>query len=364
MIAHPSTDNLVAGVADVLLYVAVLSPLFWAPPLIRDGRHLARVLAVVLACNGLNAVVGILQVYDPASWMPPELSRIQTGSATFETLYYVGPDGQPIMRPPGLFDNPGAVCGPGMMAALFGLVFVGARQSALGTALGGALALAGVAAIFLSYVRTAFAIFVVMILAYVWALLSQRRATRAVGLLGAGALVVAGALSFAVSLGGEGIVDRFTTLFADDPVTVYYEGLRGQQLEWAFSNYLFEYPFGAGLARWGMVNYYFGDHTTSIWAELQPSAWILDGGVVLLVAYSLALIATALEVLRVVRQRDEALREWAPAVFAVTLGTIVLVFGFTPFTNQVGLQFWFLIAALHGAAAQRPADADAHARPR
>jgi nitric oxide reductase activation protein len=113
-----------------------------------------------------------------------------------------------------------------------------------------------------------------------------------------------------------------------------------------------------------MVNYYFGDHTTSIWAELQPSAWILDGGVVLLVAYSLALIATALEVLRVVRQRDEALREWAPAVFAVTLGTIVLVFGFTPFTNQVGLQFWFLIAALHGAAAQRPADADAHARPR
>jgi hypothetical protein len=204
-------------------------------------------------------------------------------------------------------------------------------------------------AIFLSYVRTALAIFVVMAIVYAWGLASQRRHGKALLLGGAGAVVMLGALGAAVTLGGDSIVDRFLTLFTDDPVTVYYEGLRGQQLEWAFSNYLAEYPLGAGLARWGMINYYFGNPSESIWAELQPSAWILDGGVVVLSAYFLALIVTARAAFRSVKRDDPELREWAAAIFAITLGTIVLVFGYTPFNNQVGLQFWFLIGALHGA---------------
>jgi hypothetical protein len=31
---------------------------------------------------------------------------------------YIGPNGEAIVRPPGLFDTPGAVCGAGTIAAL------------------------------------------------------------------------------------------------------------------------------------------------------------------------------------------------------------------------------------------------------
>ena len=54
--------------------------------------------------------------------------------------------------------------------------------------------------------------------------------------------------------------------------------------------------------------------------------------------------------LRLVRRLPGAEdRAWAAAVIAVNAGTMALVFSFVPFTTQVGLQFWFLEGALHGA---------------
>jgi hypothetical protein len=47
---------------------------------------------------------------------------------------------------------------------------------------------------------------------------------------------------------------------------------------------------------------------------------------------------------------SDSLRSCAALVFAVNAGTIALVFGFTPYTTQVGMQFWFLTGALHGLA--------------
>ena len=55
--------------------------MLWAPVLVRTADQLARVMAVLLVCNGVNAAVGVLQVYDPARWMPQELSRIVTESS-------------------------------------------------------------------------------------------------------------------------------------------------------------------------------------------------------------------------------------------------------------------------------------------
>jgi len=37
-------------------------------------------------------------------------------------------------------------------------------------------------------------------------------------------------------------------------------------------------------------------------------------------------------------------------IFAANAGVLALVFGFTPFTTQVGLQYWFLAGVLHGVA--------------
>jgi len=176
----------------------------------------------------------------------------------------------------------------------------------------------------------------------------EKRAA-AFGLLSVGTLV----LAFLVSsfVGGESIAKRFTTLLAEDPRSLYVAS-RGQQLSDSVGALAAEYPLGAGLARWGMMNGYFGDpgnlDAAPMWAEIMPVAWVIDGGLVLMGLYSAALVATLRHQWRLVRQEDDE-SGWTAAVVAVNVGTLALVFSFVPFVTQVGLQFWFLEGALHGA---------------
>ena len=124
MFFHPQTTSAYVGLAQFVLYLSVMAPIFWAGTFVRTPEHLARLMALLLICNGLNALVGVLQVYDPGRWMPPEMSRLMSESLYgLGSVSYRGPDGTMIVRPPGLFDTPGAVAGPGMYAALLGLVF-------------------------------------------------------------------------------------------------------------------------------------------------------------------------------------------------------------------------------------------------
>src|SRR5713226_1876668 len=154
MLLHPTTNTLKAGLAQIVLYLAVLAPVFWAPALVRGPRHLARLLVLLFVCNGANSIVGILQVYNPAVWMPEELSRIVTNSPYgLDAVSYIGPEGRRIIRPPGLFDAPGAVCAPAMITVLLGLFFSVSANGMVKRVLAGALAIAGLAAIYLSHVR-------------------------------------------------------------------------------------------------------------------------------------------------------------------------------------------------------------------
>jgi hypothetical protein len=358
MVVHPLTNNLTAGIAHVMLYLAVCAPVFWAPALVRDRVQVERLLWLLLLCNGLNSVVGVLQVYDPAQWMPDEFSRQVVNSRYgLQTLTYIGPNGERIVRPPGLFDSPGAVAGPAMLATLLGVVFCVGRYPLWRKAIGAALAFAGVAAIYLSLVRTSLLIVAGMVIVYVVALMRQRRGAGALGGLALGAVIVTGALSFSVDIGGSAVSGRVATLFEADPITVYYSTARGEALEAAFSVLASEYPLGAGLGRWGMIHQYFRDASNfesyGLFAELQPNAWIIDGGLVLLGLYSVALCVSALREYQIVKSRVAA-ASIAAAVFAANAGTIALAFGFTPFTTQVGLQYWFLVGILHGLHHQRP----------
>jgi hypothetical protein len=107
MFFHPLTSSTFAGLAQFVLYLSVIAPIFWAGTFVRTPERLARLMALLLICNGINAVVGVLQVYDPARWMPPEMSRVMTESIYgLGTVTYRGPDGRMIVRPPGLFDTP------------------------------------------------------------------------------------------------------------------------------------------------------------------------------------------------------------------------------------------------------------------
>ena len=219
------------------------------------------------------------------------------------------------------------------------------------------MAFAGVSVIYLSHVRISLVVAIAMMTAYVGMLLVQKQTKRVAGFVTLAAALVAGGLLIATSLGGQSITDRFSTLVDSDPRELYYQS-RGKSVEYAFNNLLVNYPLGAGLARWGMMRFYFGNpgklDSTELFAEVQPNAWILDGGVFLLVLYSIALGVTALYDVRLIRAlEDRSDRLWASAVMAANFGTLALIFTFVPFGTAAGLQFWFLEGALHGAFAHR-----------
>ena len=352
MIFHPGTASLMAGVAQTTLYFAVLCPVFWAPSWVDRRRQLVRILAILLVCNGINSIVGVMQVYDPARWMPRELSSVLTREQ-LDAAKYLGPDGRLILRPPGLFDTPGAVCGPGTIAALLGLIFALEPLAWWKRAVALLLSFAGIAAIYLSHVRTNLVVLLGMMAVYAGILATRQMKTRAANFTALAAGVLIFGLSGATFLGGDSVHDRFSTLFEENPRQLYYAN-RGQQVEFAFTNLISDYPLGAGLARWGMMRGYFGDtphfDSPELWAEVQPNGWILDGGIFLLGFYAIALVVTARYewiLVRSLHDRDDKL--WAAAVAATNLGTLALLFTFVPFVTQVGLQYWFLEGALHGA---------------
>jgi hypothetical protein len=355
MILHPDTDNLLAGVGQIVLYVAVFCPIFWVPALVSSRRQLIRVLAILLVCNGINSVVGVLQVYDPDRWMPAEFSStFMFNRDMLQGSTYIGPNGRRIIRPPGLFDTPGAVCGAGTVAALLGLIFALEKVAWWKRAVALGLSAGGMAAVYLSHVRASAVVGAGMLVTYLLMLLLQQQRKRATGFVGLAVTLIMLAFSTATLLGGDSIRGRFMSLFESNPKDLYYES-RGAQLESAFNDLLVEFPLGAGLARWGVMSNYAGSSgTPSMWAEIQPAAWILDGGIFLLGLYSVALLATLGWELRLVRRlSDSSDRVWAAAIVAANIGTLALVATFVPFTTQVGLQFWFLEGILHGAMATK-----------
>jgi hypothetical protein len=292
--------------------------------------------------------------------MPEELSRVVSASPYgLDAVSYLGPDGRRIIRPPGLFDSPGAVCGPAMITVLLGLFFTVRSSGLLKKLLASALAMAGLAAIYLSHVRSSLIVVTVMVLVLSGLLMFNRKqkakGTLLIGLYG---LLIMAAFFVAVGLGGQSVRERFTSLLESDPLELFYAS-RGEQLEYGFRTLLAEYPFGAGLGRWGMINVHFADpynfKSSPIWAEVQPNAWILDGGVILLALYGIALaLNTRANVGLVLRAATPDRRLLTLAVLAANLGTLALIFSFTPFTSQIGMQYWLLSGALQGAMALKP----------
>src|SRR5262245_59732024 len=358
-LAHPLTSGLESGLAQIGLYFAILCPIYCVSTYVTTRRHRFRIVLLLLVCNGINSIVGVLQVYNPERWMPRELSNIYQGNTDFlMAASYLGPGGRMIVRPPGLFDTPGAVCSAGTIAALFGLILALEPLAAWKRGLALAMAVAGISAIYLRHVRVSLVVTVGMMAAYVLMLSAQKHTRRVAGFTALAVALVLGGLSFATILGGESVAERFSSLVAEDPRELYYRS-RGQSVEYAFNNLIVEYPLGAGLARWGMMSFYFSGprdaDVPAVFAEVQPSAWLLDGGIFLLLFYGLALTVTAVNDVKLVRTLASSEdRLWAAAVIAANFGTLALVFSFVPFGTAAGMQFWFLEGALHGAMAGRP----------
>ena len=357
---HPTTNSPISGTAQAVLYLAILAPLFWVPRLQIDLAIFRRVVLILWGFHTISAAVGILQVYFPGQFQPSlSTALLAQGEVYVESLQMTTASGQQVFRPMGLTDHPGGAAVAGFNAVLFGMGFLLIRSQPwmkLGAV--GSMAV-GLAAIYLSQVRSTLVLTIVCVLVFAAALAVRGRMNKVAVLLPAVVGVAVLSFAWAVALGGASVLSRLATLTEDSPTEVYQSN-RGHFLTYTFNYLLPEYPLGAGLGRWGMMNTYFGDNSDPdravMWVEIQWTGWLLDGGAPLILAYVAALLAAVWTMWRISGMRNsaingEGLSVWGALLFAYNIGVIAVTFNYPIFTGTGGMEFWMLNAALFTAAA-------------
>jgi hypothetical protein len=360
-VVHPSTNSLLSGAAQAAMYVAILGPLFWAPRLVVTHREMQRLIFVLWLISTASCTVGLLQVYEPDRF-PMVISPIYRTSQA-EGLMFKNAFGERVNRPTGLTDVPGGVSSSGLYAVVFAAAIFATTSSAIVTLALVTSMTIGFAAIALSQVRAVFVVVLICVAAML-ALLFKRtgnpilgRSVDANGLRRRlGLLIVAFtfSLSFGVlsgfTLGGKAVSDRLFTLTEKPASDVYYNN-RGIFLADAVNRLLPEYPLGAGLGRWGMPRSYFGDESNldspPIWVEIQWQAWLIDGGVPLILAYVFAIcLAVRFAYRTTLKHLDVKTAMWGALLCADAFGVIAVCFDYPFFMSQGAMDFWLLNGAL------------------
>jgi hypothetical protein len=348
---HP-TSLLEAGIAQCVFQAAIAAPMFWAWKAVGNPQRLRQLLWVAFALNTAGAVMGVLQVYYPDRFMPPQFSSLGMRLNEFyvQSLTYIGPDGTRIVRPPGLSDQPGGAATTGALAVVLGvgLSLTARRPSLIAVTLGSAAV--GLAAIYLTQVRSLLLMSMGALAVYA-VVLFRRGQVRVAGRIAiTAAVLVVGSFIWARSLGGESVEERYLGITREGAVRSYQEN-RGGFVAQTFGELLDEYPFGAGVGRWGMMNVYFGDPASQVHVEIQITGWLLDGGMPMWFLYGGAIVVALLGVYRLTQQRlSREVAELATIVFGIQV--LIVGFGWAGpvFNTQLGLLFWFLTSALYGAA--------------
>ncbi|MBN1209559.1 MAG: hypothetical protein JXB05_32215 [Myxococcaceae bacterium] len=352
---HPQTSSVLAGAAQLGIQLSILAPLFWVTRLRVDAAAFRRTMAALFLFNAASAGVGVLQVLFPGSFQPALSSIVENlGEAYTRSLQFETAAGERVFRPFGLTDTPGGAATGAFYAVLLGAGFLISSRRGLVKLLSVGGILVGCVSLYLCQVRAIAVMLVVCLLAIALVLLLSGRLLRLVWLMAVvGGLTVVG-VGWAVTFGGEATMARWNSLFARDAGEVYYSN-RGYFLEGTLEYFLPEYPLGAGLGRYGMANAYFGDNSDPsrppLWTEIQWTAWVLDGGVLVMVLYPLAVVLTTLWALRLALSRREQgeFWLWGCIIFAYDLGALSLTFSYPFFMGQAGMEFWLLNAALFGA---------------
>jgi hypothetical protein len=372
---HWDTSSPAAGLAQAGLYIAVLSPACWAPRLMTDPRRVARLMTILLVCNGASALVGLGQVFRPATFNPPVIPGVTDmpeESISVQAATFTDQHGRKIIRPCGLSDMVGNAAGAGATAALIGLAWVLRPIGTKKRLICAALAFFGVAVIYYSQVRMVFMMLLICLVVLVALFMAQRNFGYATTLATLGGLMVVGALSWVMATSGRVVVEKFIGLASND-IAKTYETSRGQFVSYALNVLIWDYPVGSGLGRWGTINGLLGDRSRgSLWVEVMINAWIIDGGIPLLVLYNIAAVLALINTLRIaLRCRDREVAFWAAVVFASQLSILATCFSYVTFVTATGMQFWFLSAVIHGAdyrirlaARRRPSPTSAPPPPR
>jgi len=363
---HPNTNTLMAGCAQIGMYLAILAPLFWVPRLKIDAPTVRRVLMIIWIFQTVSAAVGILQVYYPGRFEPSLATVVLSAPRGYlRALQFRNAFGETTWRAMGLTDTPGGAANAGFYASLLGTAFMLTFRTSRQRIFAAGTIVIGLVAIYLSNNRASLIVLGICELG-IAGMIAMRRSLLAIRpewrKREAGnlprlliALAIAGMLSFswALAVGGGSIAERFATLVADQPVEVYSKN-RGHVIEGTIENLLPMYPFGAGIGRWGMMNSYFGDNSNpdsaEIWVEEQWTGWLLDGGLPLVIAYALTVflaMRTAFKIALSPVEPDLAI--FAAIICAYDVGAFAATFGYSYFGSENGLEFWLLNAALFAA---------------
>ncbi len=347
---NPGQPSVVAAVAQATLYLATLAPLSWASSRPIDRVGFRRIVLVLWAYNALSAAVGVLQVYFPGAF-EAQMSAVMTekGDAYIGSLVVTLASGSHVLRPMGLTDFPGGAASGGLYAILFGvgLVFTERKWWLRSVAVAGMVL--GLFVIYLTHIRVTFLMagVGVVVIAAAFARRGDLKRVSTLVLVALGVAVVGTLWAFAI--GGEETAERFGSLFESHPTDVYSDN-RGYFLHETFFELLPEYPLGAGMGRWGMVAYYFGDPETGIWSEIMWSSWILDGGIPFLVVYCVMLGMAGWFTWRVGTARGGGdLAIWGAVALAYNVAAVAASFDSPVFGTQLGLELWFLNACLYNA---------------
>ena len=357
------TTHLMAGIGQIVFQVSIAAPAFWMARAVVDERRLTRFLWVLFASSLLASGAGILQVYFPERFLPPEFSSLAQAlnPNVISSLTYAGADGRAIIRPPGLSDMPGGAAVAGMMTMILGLTLAMRRDVSLlvriACLVGGVV---GMTTLFLTHVRSLSLLAAAGIAVCTALRFRQGRATDSAISAAAGIAVIAGAYLWAVAVGGDAVSERFLGLLNEGVLRTFDES-RGLFVRYTLTELLYEFPLGAGVGRWGMMQVLFGDPTLwqapPIHVEIQPTGWLLDGGVPLLLAYATAIVVVLRRTYRIAVDATAGgrLQDLATVLLCVQLTIAGLCLSGPVFNTQLGIQFWAVAGALAGAAGVRRA---------
>lgn len=352
---HPHRNSIVAALAVIALYVAIASPLVWVGRCVVSEALLRRVVLVFWLFSFASAAAGVVQTLRPDwTWLQPNLSLVvQNFNDGGEGLKISLANGATVFRPMGLSDQPGGASMAGLICIVFGIALATSSRNAflwVVVVLGWML---GLFCILMSQVRSVLVMSGVCVIAFSLIMTRRGEFARLVWVLTtlAVAVIVGGAA--AVIVGGESVTSRLETLVAEDPATVYMTN-RGLFMEYTLKYVIWQHPLGAGLGRWGMMNYYFGNQANptseTLWAEIMWTGWIYDGGIPLALTYGTAICVALWQAWRIgVDRRNGHLGQWGAVIFAYNIGCLAVTFNCPYFMGQGGLDFWLINAALFAA---------------
>ncbi len=356
---NPNSNTARATMGQIGINIAIWGPVLWCARVKGSPEFMRKVMLLFWAFNVAGSIMGVLQIYDPDRFSPsPEFVKKLVGVYSDGLLIKLA-DGSEVYRPMGLSDSPGGASVAGSFAVILGLALIATERNwflAL-IAMGGATA--GMFCVFICETRVMLVMTLVGSAVYLIMMGIRGRVTRMALIVCTGTVILLGCFYWAFSVSGAHMTDRFATL-TDQPMDAVYYKNRGHFVESTLTDLLPQYPLGAGLGRWGMISSYFGDpnipDSFPIWAEIQLTAWLLDGGVPLVLLGYLALFIACFASARLaIYGRDPKIADLAAVITSINLPLVVATFNSPVFISQMGMMFWVLNGLLYASAGVRRA---------